>query len=355
MTARSSIVGAMEGIPQLLEVMTRLTILLDSLARGVFALLDPLPSGPTDAYGNHDFLYPFGKEVALGFTDSTAKCTPILFLARDRVIVEHFNPVVNGSDAHPVELTRVLHVPQLHNNLLSCLYLTKRKRIIMEVDARKIRFKRDGTTLFTATVTPHHTGIVDASTELNPESAHAASTLPMDINLGSVAARTTVHATITILIRGDLVIGLVVSSKSQPDPICEACLAGKMTSGAFSSSDSISEHPLELVRSDLHGPLPIATAEGFMCGIGSLLRPYQVQLPIPSGSSGKPDISHFGCLGALPTSISSEISENLCSLTWRSASLWAIHLVTRAGSSIIFRTATLSATHPARSLMGGGI
>ncbi len=85
------------------------------------------------------------------------------------------NPVVNGSDARPVELTRVLHVPQLRNNLLSCLYLTKQKGIIMEVDASKIRFKRDGTMLFTAIVTPHHTGIVDASTELNPESAHAAS------------------------------------------------------------------------------------------------------------------------------------------------------------------------------------
>ncbi len=52
------------------------------------------------------------------------------------------NPVVNGSDARPVELTKVLHVPQLRNNLLSCLYLTKRKGIIMEVDASKIRFKR---------------------------------------------------------------------------------------------------------------------------------------------------------------------------------------------------------------------
>ena len=67
----------------------------------------------------------------------------------------------------------------------------------------------------------------------------------------------------TKLIQGDLVIGLVVSSKSQPDPICEACLAGKMTSGPFPSSDSISEHPLELVHSDLHGPLPVATAEGY--------------------------------------------------------------------------------------------
>ncbi len=172
------------------------------------------------------------------------------------------NPVINESDARPVELTRVLHVPQLCNNLLSCLYLTKQKGIIMEVDASKIRFKHDGTTLFTATVTPHHTGIVDA-TELNPESAHAASTLPMDINLWHRRCAHHSDATITKLIQGDLVIGLVASSKSQPNPICEACLAGKMISGTFPSSDSISEHPLELVHSDLHGPLPVATAEGY--------------------------------------------------------------------------------------------
>ncbi len=53
------------------------------------------------------------------------------------------NPVVNGSDARPVELTRVLHVPQLRNNLLSCLYLTKHKGIRMEVDSSKMHFKRD--------------------------------------------------------------------------------------------------------------------------------------------------------------------------------------------------------------------
>ncbi len=69
-----------------------------------------------------------------------------------------------------------------------------------------------------------------------------------------------------------------------------------------------------------------------MCGIGSLLQPYQVQLPILNGSSKNQTYLTSGCLGALPMSISSKISENLCSLTW---SLGAIHLVTRAGSSII--------------------
>ncbi len=85
----------------------------------------------------------------------------------------------------------------------------------------------------------------------------------MDINLWHRRCAHHSHATITKLIQGDLVVGLVVSSKNQPDPICEACLAGKMTSGPFPSSDSISEHPLELVHSDLHGPLPVASPEGY--------------------------------------------------------------------------------------------
>ena len=38
-----------------------------------------------------------------------------------------FNPLVGGKEARPVEFSRVLHVPALHNNLLSCLYLTKHK------------------------------------------------------------------------------------------------------------------------------------------------------------------------------------------------------------------------------------
>ncbi|OAX32540.1 hypothetical protein K503DRAFT_701892 [Rhizopogon vinicolor AM-OR11-026] len=32
-----------------------------------------------------------------------------------------FNPIVNGKQVRPVEFSRVLHVPDLHNNLLSVL------------------------------------------------------------------------------------------------------------------------------------------------------------------------------------------------------------------------------------------
>jgi hypothetical protein len=62
----------------------------------------------------------------------------------------------------------------------------------------------------------------------------------------------------------DLVTGLVVSSKGgEPDPICEACLAGKMTSAPFPTSTRQSLAPLELVHSDLHGPLSVPSPEGY--------------------------------------------------------------------------------------------
>jgi hypothetical protein len=44
-------------------------------------------------------------------------------------------------------------------------------------------FKHDGQTLFTATVTSQHTGILNGVTELLLGYADAAATIPFDINL----------------------------------------------------------------------------------------------------------------------------------------------------------------------------
>ncbi|KAF9470547.1 hypothetical protein BDN70DRAFT_763591, partial [Pholiota conissans] len=113
-------------------------------------------------------------------------------------------------------------------------------------------FKHDGTTLFTATITLHNTGILDASTKSITEFANATSTLPMDINLWQRRCAHHSHASIMQLSKDDLVFGLILSSKGQPDPICEPCLAGKMTSAPFPSSTRLSTQPLELIHSDLH-------------------------------------------------------------------------------------------------------
>jgi hypothetical protein len=62
--------------------------------------------------------------------------------------------VIKGQEARPVELTRVLHVPQLRNNLLACLYLTKHKGIRLEVNDSTMFFKRDRRTSLQLLSTP---------------------------------------------------------------------------------------------------------------------------------------------------------------------------------------------------------
>jgi transposase InsO family protein len=174
-----------------------------------------------------------------------------------------FDPVVYGKESRSVEFTRVLHVPPLRNNLLSCLYLTRHKGIRLEVDQTTMHFRRDGQTLFTARVTSENSGILNGVTVPVIEHAGAASTLPFDINLWHRRLGHHSYADVQKMIKEGLVIGLNLDSKEQPDPICEPCLAGKMTASPFPTSSSQSTKPLELIHSDLHGPLPVATAEGY--------------------------------------------------------------------------------------------
>ena len=65
-----------------------------------------------------------------------------------------FIPMIQGKELRPIEFTRVLHVPKLQNNLclISVLFLTKRRQFKVNIDADYINFKKDGTTLFVASI-----------------------------------------------------------------------------------------------------------------------------------------------------------------------------------------------------------
>ena len=82
-----------------------------------------------------------------------------------------FDPVVNGKPQRSVEWTRVLHVPGLRSNLLSCLYLTRVKEFTMVVNASQFRFIRSNQCLFTATITPSNSAALDGTT-VAPEQGH---------------------------------------------------------------------------------------------------------------------------------------------------------------------------------------
>src|SRR6266540_5473180 len=63
-----------------------------------------------------------------------------------------FNPVMmDGKPLQPVEFTRVLHVPSLQNNLLSCLYLARHKHIIIHIDSEQMDSTFPSPTLSTRT------------------------------------------------------------------------------------------------------------------------------------------------------------------------------------------------------------
>ena len=95
-----------------------------------------------------------------------------------------FNPVVRGKSLRSIEFTRVLHVSQLQNNLLSCLYLTRNKGFHIHIDAEFLHFELNKKELFCASINSNNSAHLDGVTEAILEYAHIfSSTLPLDISL----------------------------------------------------------------------------------------------------------------------------------------------------------------------------
>lgn len=115
----------------------------------------------------------------------------------------------------PVVFSGVLHVPALAENLFSVLTLTRKHRFRV---LDEIAHKRFG-----------HAGF----------------------------------DRISRLVKQDLVKGLSLDLPSSPTPLCTSCLDGKQTRLPFNRPATRRVKPLELVHSDLHGPLPVQTSSGF--------------------------------------------------------------------------------------------
>ena len=95
-----------------------------------------------------------------------------------------FRPRLNGVESREVIFNRVLHVPQLQNNLLSVLYLTSKQRFKVIVQGHSMRFERDGALLFTAKL-HGQLAYLDGNT-IRPHaalSAASASLLPLTLDL----------------------------------------------------------------------------------------------------------------------------------------------------------------------------
>jgi hypothetical protein len=71
-------------------------------------------------------------------------------------------PVVNGLNASPVTLSRVLHVPALQNNLLSILHLVSAHSYRVIIEKSTLEFWEADLLRFTASIC-HNTAFIDGS------------------------------------------------------------------------------------------------------------------------------------------------------------------------------------------------
>ena len=65
--------------------------------------------------------------------------------------------------------------------------------------------------------------------------------------------------------------GILTSLDFEPIPVCESCLEGKMTKRPFKAKGYRATKPLELVHTDVCGPINVKPEEGM-----SILSPLQM-------------------------------------------------------------------------------
>ncbi|KAI5115651.1 hypothetical protein M0805_007945, partial [Coniferiporia weirii] len=124
-------------------------------------------------------------------------------------------------------------------------------------------FHHSGSLLFTATVTSSYSGILDGSVVPNTEFTGLSSTCPFDYTLWHHCFAHLNHSSVKKLIQSKLVDGIQLDSTATPDPICEPCIVGKQTCADVPKSvSSCHSNLLELMYTDVHGPLPVCSCEG---------------------------------------------------------------------------------------------
>ena len=173
-----------------------------------------------------------------------------------------FKPDLKG--AIILEFHKVLHVPKLRSNLLSVLYLTKHKNFTVSIIGSTLSFKLGNQLLFTASVNSNNVAYLNGITIPMTQYANLSSTCSLDLTLWHRRFSHLNERDLRKLAKGDLVNGLSLNVANQPlDPICEPCLAGKQHRVINKVATHRYTNPLELIHSDLHGPLPVQSREGF--------------------------------------------------------------------------------------------
>jgi GAG-pre-integrase domain/Integrase core domain len=92
---------------------------------------------------------------------------------------------------------------------------------------------------------------------------NAASTLPLDLTLWHRRCSHVNFDDLRSMHSKGMVIGMDIHSKAPPDPICEPCILGKQHRNNIPKTATRRTSLLALVHTDLKGPLPVQTPEGY--------------------------------------------------------------------------------------------
>ena len=158
--------------------------------------------------------------------------------------------------------SNVLHVPSLNQNLLLVLTLTCKHNFDVLIKSNTMEFILDGLPRFYASVGADRVAWLSGSTVVQSEVASPAQA--SDYELWHCHFSHLSHGRLKSLVEHKMVSDQVLPSvpPASSVPICSACLDGKQTRDSFPLTASRRSIPLELVHSDLHGPLP-ATVNGY--------------------------------------------------------------------------------------------
>jgi transposase InsO family protein len=171
--------------------------------------------------------------------------------------------VLTPTDAalRPCRLSRVLHVPELQNNLFAVLHLTSHHKFRVVIEGSQLQFSQQGALCLTATV-KDGTAYMDVKVAAVAEAA-LASRAPLTRSLWH---RRLVHigeAKIEQALKHALAQGLKVDSDDPIPHICVPCVHGKQHRDPFPAKASHrSKTPFERIHSDLH-EVPCLTSSGY--------------------------------------------------------------------------------------------
>jgi hypothetical protein len=173
-----------------------------------------------------------------------------------------FQPVVEGELKCPIVFHDVLHVPKLGSNLLSLFHLTQHKGYFITIQGNQLCFNLDKNLLMTATVNSRNIGYLNGHV-IVPQTAALASTCPLDLTLWHKRCSHLNFDDLKHMHRHNTVTGMLLRSKTPRDPICEPCIFGKQRRHNVPKAATRRTSTLALIHTDVKGPLPVQTPEGY--------------------------------------------------------------------------------------------